>query len=72
VTGDGPWWVVIDMDRPYTGILEPGRVRVPFATGDSARRAADAVKVSVCRDPGVITGEVVGETPAISAALEPG
>lgn len=68
MTGDGPWWVVIDMDRPYTGgeVLEPGRVRIPFATGDSARRAADAVKVSVYRDPEVITGEVVAETPAIS------
>jgi hypothetical protein len=55
--------VVIDMDLPYTGgeVLEAGRVRIPFATGESARRAADAVKVSVRRDPEVITGEVIGD-----------
>jgi hypothetical protein len=70
VTGDGPWWVVIDLGLPYTGgeVLEPGRVRFPFATGESARQAADALKVSVHRDPEVITGEVIGETPAISPA----
>jgi hypothetical protein len=60
---DGPWWVVIDLDLPYTGgeVLEAGRVRIPFATGESARRAAEAVKVSVRRDPEVITGEVVAD-----------
>jgi hypothetical protein len=73
VTGDGPWWVVIDLDLPYTGgeVLEPGRVRIPFATAKSARRAAQAVKVSVRRDPEVITGTVIGQE-AISPGPAPG
>lgn len=69
--GEGPWWLVIDLGLPYTGgeiQLEAGRVRVPFSTGESARRAAGDVKVSVRCDRPLITGEVLGETPAVGPA----
>jgi hypothetical protein len=62
--------VVIDLGLPYTGheVLEPGRIRVPFASGESARRAASTVKVTVSRDPEVVTGEVIVPPPAIGPA----
>jgi hypothetical protein len=67
--------VVIDLGLPYTGgeiqLEAGGRVRIPFATGESARRAAGDVTVSVRCDRPLVTGAVLGETPAIGPAPEP-
>jgi hypothetical protein len=74
MTGDGPWWVVIDLHLPYSGRVireEPGEIAIPFATGGSAEKAAREIRVSVRYVPAVIQGAVIEDRPAISPGSEP-
>lgn len=60
MSSDGPWWVVIDLHRPYSGgeiQQEPGVIRIPFATGESAGE----ITVSVRCIPAVVQGTVLDE-----------
>lgn len=58
---DGPYWLVISLDRPYSGIETgpDGTIRVPFATRESAERAEGGIMTRTEYRPDVIQGAIV-------------